>query len=233
MPSKRFSQHLCVYCQQRQSTSTGDHIFARQFFLEADRANLPKAPACEVCGVEKSRDEHYLTTVLPFGARHAANSTTLRTMVPPRLAKNRRLHRELADNLELSAGSTPMMLPLDVTAVQRLFEKITRGLAWHHWGIYLPGDYDVQCALLSSTGEQLFENLFAMNASRRETADLGNGTFRYVAAQGTPDLHFSVWRYEIYGGLQMTGDRRWPEHNTGLIGCISAHREFLAKHQLA
>ena len=65
--SKRFRDKPCVYCLTNPSTTTGDHVFAREFFPEAARANLPKVPACESCNNEKSHLEHYLTAVLPFG----------------------------------------------------------------------------------------------------------------------------------------------------------------------
>jgi len=68
--SKRFKNKLCVYCLKNPSTPTGDHIFAREFFMQDRRANLPKVPACKHCNNEKSQLEHYLTAVLPFCGRH-------------------------------------------------------------------------------------------------------------------------------------------------------------------
>jgi len=84
----------CVYCLDPVAT-TDDHVFSRKFFLDKDRGNLPKVPACTTCNGEKARLEHYLTTVLPFGGRHPQAVPNLESAVPPRLAKNRRLHRHL------------------------------------------------------------------------------------------------------------------------------------------
>ena len=57
----------------------GDHVIARGFFLPSERGELPQVPACKQCNNEKSRIEHHLTTVLPFGtaAEQVARSTNL------------------------------------------------------------------------------------------------------------------------------------------------------------
>lgn len=42
--SKKYKGKLCVYCGERPSTKTGDHVFAREFFLESERDNPIKVP---------------------------------------------------------------------------------------------------------------------------------------------------------------------------------------------
>lgn len=63
--SKKYKGKICVYCADAISV-TGDHVFAREFFLETQRDNLPQVPACEKYNNRKSVLEHYLTTVLPL-----------------------------------------------------------------------------------------------------------------------------------------------------------------------
>src|ERR1700730_16827139 len=46
--SKRFRDKPCAYCLTNPSTATGDHVFAREFFPEAARANLPKGSGLRV-----------------------------------------------------------------------------------------------------------------------------------------------------------------------------------------
>ena len=92
---KKYKGKICVYCGSAPS-ETAHHVVARKFFLEKDRANLPKVPACLGCNGQKSTLENHLTTVLPFGGRHADARSSLVDRVPPRLAKNRALHRALA-----------------------------------------------------------------------------------------------------------------------------------------
>ena len=94
--SKKFKGKTCVYCAVPGASETGDHVFAREFFLPDQRAELPKVPACGPCNSAKSELEHYLTAVLPFASNHPHSSHLLRERVPERLANNRRLHRALA-----------------------------------------------------------------------------------------------------------------------------------------
>lgn len=68
--SKKYRGKVCVYCRTNKS-STADHIFPREFFQIDKRADLPKVPACQKCNNEKSKLEHYLAAILPFGATHS------------------------------------------------------------------------------------------------------------------------------------------------------------------
>lgn len=230
MPSKKYSQHLCVYCQAKHSTPTADHVFAREFFLIPDRGSLPKAPCCGECGSEKSKDEHYLTAVLPFGGLHSGARENLTTMVPKRLARNRKLHEELAIGMRTSELGKPRVVPLDTRRLQRLFERITVGLVWHHWAAYLPATHRVEAALLSPQGEAFCDSLFAMAAKDRASANLGNGTIDYTGARSHGEDTFSIWRYRVYGGLQMTGDIDAPDVISNGIGCIVASTGFFERH---
>jgi hypothetical protein len=143
---KKLKGKLCAYCSKASST-TEDHIFAREFFLPEDRDNLPKAPACKECNDEKARLEHYLISVLPFGGRHAQALANLQGGVPRRLAKNRKLRSELANTMEpvwLREGAglfqPTRMISFDGRRLEELLKYIARGLAWFHWRTYIgPG----------------------------------------------------------------------------------------------
>jgi hypothetical protein len=77
MPSlKKLKDTMCVYCATRSAT-THDHVFAKGFFLEARRGDLPQVPACGPCNATKAILEHYLTAVLAFGGRHADAAANL------------------------------------------------------------------------------------------------------------------------------------------------------------
>ncbi|MDR6820936.1 hypothetical protein J2X76_006136 [Neorhizobium sp. 2083] len=230
MPSKKYSQHLCVYCRAKHSTPTADHIFAREFFLIPDRGSLPKAPCCGECGAEKSKDEHYLTAVLPFGGLHSGARENLTTMVPKRLARNKKLHQELAVGMRISEVGKPTVVPLDTSRLERLFERITVGLVWHHWECYLPATHRVEAALLSPHGEAFFDSLFAMPPKERAFANLGNGTIEYAGARSHGEETFSIWRYRVYGGLQMTGDIDAPNVTSHGIGCMTASNGFFERN---
>ncbi|NKA59972.1 hypothetical protein GO281_03745 [Ralstonia solanacearum] len=205
--SKRFLRKRCVYCGKQGVSSTGDHVIARGFFLPPQRANLPQVPSCAQCNNEKSRLEHYLMTVLPFGARHAAARRTMDELVPPRLNKNARLHRELLDAWDKQwrgdyapRESSSMALPLHCERVTRLCEYIMVGLAWHHWEADLAPPIQLRASFFNHAGVMAFEKLFADSRwGRRLDVTLGAGTFTYRAAQDSGAPSRTIWRFSIYG----------------------------------
>ncbi len=236
---KQFKGQRCTYCLENPSIPTGDHIFAREFFLQDQRSNLPKVPACERCNGDKSRLEHYLTAVLPFGGRHSDASANLQNMVPKRLAENRRLHRELAQGFERTILPVPsgdifpsVTIPFDGSILESLFTFIVRGSLFFHWGITLGDRHGVRGISLTPTGQYVFSLFLKMNARQRVNISLGGGTFRYEAAQGNiPEL--TVWRFSIYGGLIMAGDRQAPHEIATGLGAVTGTKEFLGRPALA
>ncbi len=233
--SKKFKNKPCAYCLTNLSTNTGDHVFAREFFMEDRRDNLPKVPSCERCNNEKSRLEHYLTAVLPFGGRHPDASVNLQDMVPDRLAKNARLHRELAQGSERppieeteDQALPTLTLPFDGRILERLFHFIVKGLAFYHWGVQLGDQHGVRVITVTPAGQDAFALFLNMNARERVNVDLGGGTFHYEGVQGDyPEL--TVWRFSIYGGLIMAGDPKAPAEIATGVGAMTATKEFLGR----
>ena len=70
MTGKKYKGKACAYCGREGISDTRDHVVAKEFFLQEDRANLPLVPACLKCNREKSKLEHYVLSVLPFANRH-------------------------------------------------------------------------------------------------------------------------------------------------------------------
>lgn len=219
--SKKYKGKPCSYCAEGIS-STGDHVFAREFFLEADREYLPKVPACSVCNRRKSELEHYLTTLLPFGARHEAAEANLRHMVPKRLSRNAKLHRQLLEDIahwgsERDRGILGSTLTIDPNIVMRLFEFVVKGLAVYHWNVHLTRNVEVQVMAIPEARRRFFDDLLRWKAADRVKVDLGHGTFVYEGAKGMDCEQLTVWRIEIYGGLQ------FMDSQSGTISsCIGA-----------
>lgn len=229
--SKKFRGRPCTYCVERPATQP-DHVFAREFFLPNRRDNLPKVPACHVCNNEKSKFEHYLTSVLPFGGRHADATVNLSEMVPDRLAKNARLHRQLGAGQSRTWGKfgelliPSMTLPIESDKIDALFRYVVKGLVWHHWRVLLAPKAGVWAAILSTNGERLFRRMIALNG-RRVTGNLGEGTFLYEGLQAPSIPELSCWIFSIYGGLVMGGDPDEPHPKTTIIGGQTATKETL------
>ena len=223
--SKKFKGKTCVYCCAAKSV-TGDHVFARELFLESRRANLPKVPACEPCNRQKSELEHYVASVLPFGGRHGDGAVNLGSMVPKRLAKNTALHASLHKGTkrvwarEKGLLVPTMSVPLDWQKVTQWLVFVVKGLAWHHWKVPIGPDCAVEILGLTLHGEAFFQRFRAMRAAERIRQDVGAGTFSYEAAQGIDNPQVSVWEFSIYGGVKLAGDPTAPGQTVSKIGIM-------------
>jgi hypothetical protein len=136
---------------------------------------------------EKSRLEHHLTALLPFGGGHADALTNLQTMAPKRLARNARLHRELAHGRGATWNRSEggllirqMTLPMG-GELEKLFEFIPKGLLWHHWKVRLTDDHTVVASLVP---DDFLDPYSKVPPDRRVNVSLGGGTVSYQGLQG-------------------------------------------------
>jgi hypothetical protein len=211
---KKFKGKLCAYCSKSEAR-TGDHIFCRQFFQPEDRRNLPKAPACLTCNNQKSKLEHLLATILPFGARRSKAVTNLQDNVPRRLARNPKLKRTLLDSMRpvwmpehSGLYRKTSMVEFDTSTLEGLLKFIGRGLAWHHWGVYLRPHDLVIVELVPDSASALFASVTSdWRNARSVNRDLGNGTVRYVGTQAEEPPELTAWAIRMYGGIVLSDDR--------------------------
>jgi hypothetical protein len=206
---RNFRGKLCAYCAKVPAT-TDDHVFAGKFFLQEDRGNLPEVPACKECNNQKSALEQYLLSVLPLAGRHSQSIANLDAHIARRLEKNAKLHRELSNN----SYETGLYKPIGVAAFEgaklvALLNYISRGLAWHHWGIYVGEGYEIRVLFKTYVESIVLQHqLHSLSESQRVQADLGNGTIEYEGARvgETPDL--LLWVICVYGGIPVANDRQ-------------------------
>ncbi len=204
--SKKYKSKKCVYCAEGISV-TGDHVFAREFFLENQRDNLPQVPSCDECNNKKSALEHYLTSVLPFGGLHTQAKKNLATMVPKRLNNNKKLHSALRAGITYveNKGSRNMAVPIEGAFVNELFKYIAKGLSWFHWNTIIDKTSFVFATALTKTGDRFFhEYFFALNAKEHIENTIGENSFSYIGVQGVDTDQITVWKFKIYGGMTMT-----------------------------
>lgn len=238
--SKKFKGKLCVYCGEMPSIKAGDHIFPREFFLEHERGNLPKVPACDSCNNEKSKLEHYLTAVLPFGARHKDSQEQLTQRVPKRLQRNKRLQRMLKVGQTKGIEITPdgrrevtTAIPLDGSRYETFFEYAAVGLLWHHWGEILDKKAVIFSLSLTPTGESLFQKTFDLFRKQPSVEEIiGENTVKYTGCNPAHIEHFSVWKFRFYGGLVVMDENGKPEATSSSVGVMTgpeSSEEKLAK----
>jgi len=232
--SKKFKGEICVYCVNNLS-DTGDHIFAKAFFLPNRRKDLPQVPACNRCNSEKAKLENTLTSVLPFGGKHEDACFNLEN-VPKRLAQNARLDRLLAQGrkevwTEEKSGLyvRRMILPIEPGSVEKLLEFVVKGLVWLHWKTYLTTECFVEVGAFLGGEEGLFRDSFS-NASPDLTvsANLGNDTFLYEGFRDINSPQITAWRLSLYGGLDLACG---PEGRRETFSSYSADTGFIGKMQ--
>jgi len=224
--SKKFTGKLCVYCAEASST-TADHVFAREFFLSRNRNGIPKVPACHPCNRDKADLEHYLTTILPFGGRHPDALENLETMVPKRLQKNAKLHQKLLESRgtrwsQFGALLTPSStLPIDSGRFERLFQFVVRGLIWHHWKVYLTSPNIVEVATPTEVGARFFDKFFGLDKCERVRASIGDGTFVYEGVHDVRCPEITAWRIWMYGGLHLAEGNEPEEEVSSQINIVT------------
>lgn len=204
--SKKFKGKQCVYCESGKSTKSGDHIFPRKLFLEHRRGNLPKVPCCKNCNDNKSRLEHYLLTILPFGARHADALENLTSQVPGRLDQNVSLHKKLYQgqgieyiNNEAGILVPSMAIPINTDKLIELFNYIAKALANNHFNVRILGDE----LTISSIDFDNIDSFLNGKIKDKVNNNLGNGTVVYTGVQANDNDKVTAWEFSIYGGLQI------------------------------
>jgi hypothetical protein len=210
--SKKFKGKLCVYCRRNEST-TADHVFPRELFQVEQRDKLPKVPSSLDCNNEKSKLEHYLLAILPFGATHSNSELALSVDAAKRLEKNQRLHKELKKGfgyrqvpLEYGGTEKRLVVNLNYEALHEFVGFIGRALIWCHWGKYLPLNFYFTVFTPSSTGIEYISQLFEMSSSYRVDVKLGGDTVRYKGVMSEIDEGLSVWAIQLLGGMTVSDE---------------------------
>ena len=233
--SKKFRGLTCVYCCKAPS-STRDHVFARQFFMEGNRSNLPQVPSCSACNVRKSELEHYAATVMPFGGQHDDAVDSLTKSVTRRLKKNQKLLRTLiAGRRDVwfqwssKIAQLTMTLPVDGLRMVQLFELIGKGLAWHHWKHYLDSNYHIQVLFPTLNYEGALQSLFQLGSTNCVQNDLGNGTVHYHGVCDPINPGVSAWRISILGGIKFADEKTGRAISGGVCVLIAHHSRIDAR----
>jgi hypothetical protein len=162
---------------------------------------------------------------LPFGGRHSNALGNLTANVPKRLERNRKLHRVLAagqtrvwsrESSGLLVNATA--LPLDGERLEQLVGLIVRGLMFHHWGVALGSDMQVDTLSLTKRGEAFFDQYAKLSAKQRIANDIGDGALVYEGAQGVDNDAVSFWKLSLYGGVRMvSGDAKHSMSSFGVM----------------
>ena len=214
---------VCTYCLINEAT-TDDHVIPEGLFDVAPPEGYIYAPACEPCNNGYSRDEEYLLMVLLAEgsiSSPAANRVLDRVGRDHRSGRRKRLGlaRTLLDNVGEVSVSSPagvylgdaQVVALDVTRVNRVLRKITRGLFLHVFGRPLRREAEVSVEI-SPSAETLGEPDF--RSARAEAPFRLGGVFEGSVWTPRADSDESSWVMRFYGtiiSLARTRDARAQE----------------------
>lgn len=204
-----------------------DHVVGKKFFPVPLRGNLPQAPACLICNVQKSKLESYLMTVLPFASTHPASVHQLTHEVKARLAQDQKLHRELKQSMhsatfERGRGPEPTTaMRFDGEKYRSYFAYVMRGLVWYEWRTIVPTHYHVEMVFATDASLPLFAQFLRERPATRCERSFGGDAFQYEGNHAQGDPAFSVWRMDLYGQLYLadstTSTVRFP-YTCGMTG---------------
>lgn len=213
--SKRYKGKACPYCGIDGISATADHVIAREFFFEEDRANLPKVPACEACNNRKSKLETYVTAVLMIGSRHVEADRYRQQMVRPRIEANKKLQKELKLDdppqwVNIGGVLQSMhAVHVDAAMINELTQLIVRGLYMHHFQTALSPDFYPDATMFHPDHEVAMwarvSDYFPSEAER-VAGNLGRGGFIYAGARSPANPNFSVWQLTWHGGIALHGE---------------------------
>ncbi len=137
--------------------------------------------------------------VLGFGAKHRDAAVNLKTQVAHRLENkaNAKLLRKLQKGYERSGGTS---IPFEHKPLEELCAMIVKALAWQHFSVRLGKGYSSIASVFTNDGEGFFAQLLARGKTH-VSGDLGEGTFKYEGTQAAEYPELTLWRFEIYGGV--------------------------------
>lgn len=185
--------------------TTRDHVPPRGIFSKPYPKNLLTVPACQRCNEGSKLDDEYFRTMVAAASRDSAQSKLLlaQKIIPgvrekPALAIQI-LKASVWKHVTTKDGKTERIpeLTIEVSRIQRVIEKIIKGLYWKHIGEKFPSDCSIDSytfLYLPDLPEPIGENLLSLPIN-----NIGDGSYfsyRYHVDQTTSE---GVWLLLFFG----------------------------------
>jgi len=216
MNGKKKSVGICAYCGQTKPV-TDDHVPPKNLFPKPRPSDLITVPICDECNCGTSTDDEYFRLVVSMQFRAAQHpdaqrvlSAVYRSLERPearglRIAfLNRVREVSLISRLGLYVGKTGVY-EVDHPRLERVAERIVRGLFFHHTGEPVPSTCGVKAwcfegrTLPDEMKQVLGDIVGGLQGSKSH--ELGNRTFRYkfsFVEESDEHPHSSAWVFSVY-----------------------------------
>ena len=113
---------------------------------------------------------------------------------------NAKLYRKLQRDYERSGG---MSISFNHRPLIQLFSMIAKALAFQRFGVRLGEGFSSTAAIFLDQAASPFE--YMLSIGNRVNGDLGQSTFKYEGSQPGKYPELTLWRFEIYGGVDFAG----------------------------
>jgi hypothetical protein len=210
---KRISQ--CAYCGKKRSV-TADHIPPKNLFPSPRASNLITVPCCEPCFKGWSKDDEYFRAVILSSAKvseeppaQSVMESLLRSVGrSPGFAKlliNRIEEVEIVTEAGIYLGRDTA-LRLEVERIDRVTERIIRGLFFHEKRCPVPTNYQVIAKIQQFGLDLILEKLQGIIFP--ELRIIQDGLFCYTFHETDEDPNSGIWILLFYGTLPIVGFTR-------------------------
>ena len=174
--------------------ATVDHVPSRKFFPQPRPSDLVTVPACSSCNNKTSADEEYFLHVM---MSHVASegpiveALRIQRFSLPKTARRLRMARQMLSRVRMvpvhsptgvQLGFAPALEGVDFARLERVFEKVVRGLYFVEYGQRPPTDRRTQSLL--DPHRQLMAHPVAQLVLRQGRGRrIGRGEFDYRIAR--------------------------------------------------
>jgi hypothetical protein len=192
---KRAKEGACVYCGAI-GALTDDHVPPKNLFPKP-RMGLITVPACEPCNGNSKLDDEYfrlaITSVVDAKKFPIAIEAIHKLGMPQKI----RFAKTMLSNIDRVNGD----LYLDRPRLQRVIERVIRGLFSHHQRRTLPTQSEIRIWFTSSNEAPMNDMEFEipLNVLRQQhLTQIGKGIFSYRYVFDSNHAGFSAWYFRFY-----------------------------------
>lgn len=195
----------CIYCGK--TADTGEHIPAKQFFKGAPDKPLIKVPSCRSCnqGFQKDEDffrQFYVSMLMdrsPQAKQLLENEVSRSIARAPALGRRMFSQMELVDyykaGVYLGQRTKYEVSDHDKKRINRVVDKIVKGLFFHEFQQTLPEDWLIQIIWINPKSEK--ELKLGDLARTLQWNVIKEDTFAY-GVNHVSDTYQSVWIIDFF-----------------------------------
>jgi len=207
---KKTSQ--CAYCG-RISPVTDDHIPPKNLFPKPRSSNLITVPCCVPCYEGWSKDDEYFRAAILSSAK-VSNEPLAQGVMGPLLRSVGRspgfahLLINSIEEIKVVAEEGTYLgkedaLKLDVARIDRVGQRIIRGLFFHEKKLPLPENYQARAKIQQFGIEPILEKLQGIQFPILRI--IQDGVFSYTFRDSDEDPNSGIWLLLFYKNLPLVG----------------------------